>query len=315
MPTNGIAHDDDVKVGGRQRGRQLVQRLIRQRRDVLQLVAARQTRARSRTRCRRRRSRRRCRSRSRSSRAASSSVVSGWQGLWLPEYMTTNLPSRPCSCLKRARAPPRRTARRRRATRAAGWRFCRGSTPFSSMRFGHEAVERDDGRRAVEGCSCSIAGQDFWSSASPGRSQPAAMASSGLRSITQKTNRPPLSRANSAPSQEMSGGDVIAMTRSKRGSAARWSSAVRDVAAEIGGAPPPRLLPEAERRDAANLHAAPDLARGIPFARVVVRPPAADDGDVVSALDQRRRKIAGVLGRRRDVRVKRLVEEEDFHES
>ena len=43
--------------------------------------------------------------------------------------------------------------------------------------------------------------------------------SCGLRSITQKANRPPLIRAKSAPNQEIRGGDVIPTTTSKRGSA------------------------------------------------------------------------------------------------
>src|SRR6185369_447464 len=47
-------------------------------------------------------------------------------------------------------------------------------------------------------------------------SHPAAIASSGLRSITQKQKLPPLSFTNSAPSNEINGGDVRATTTSKR---------------------------------------------------------------------------------------------------
>src|SRR6185503_15044239 len=48
-------------------------------------------------------------------------------------------------------------------------------------------------------------------------SQPAATASSGFRSITQKMKRPHFRAVNNDPSTEMSGGDVNAMTTSKRG--------------------------------------------------------------------------------------------------
>src|SRR5689334_7848945 len=48
----------------------------------------------------------------------------------------------------------------------------------------------------------------------PSRSQPAAIASSGFRSITQKQNRPPFKRTNSAARNEISGGDVSATTTS-----------------------------------------------------------------------------------------------------
>src|SRR6185369_14378895 len=47
-------------------------------------------------------------------------------------------------------------------------------------------------------------------------SQPAAIASSGLRSITQKQNLPPLSLTKSAARNEISGGEVNAMVKSKR---------------------------------------------------------------------------------------------------
>ncbi len=63
--------------------------------------------------------------------------------------------------------------------------------------------------------------------ASPPEANRRPSASSGLRSITQNTNRPPLIRANSAPSHEMSGGDVIPTTTSKRRSAARWQRSSR----------------------------------------------------------------------------------------
>ena len=44
----------------------------------------------------------------------------------------------------------------------------------------------------------------------PDVSHPAAIASSGLRSMTQNTNRPPLNLARRAASTEISGADVIA---------------------------------------------------------------------------------------------------------
>src|ERR1044072_646112 len=47
-------------------------------------------------------------------------------------------------------------------------------------------------------------------------SHPAAIASSGLRSITQKQKLPPLSFTKSAPRKEIKGGDVRATTTSKR---------------------------------------------------------------------------------------------------
>src|SRR5215211_4757821 len=54
-------------------------------------------------------------------------------------------------------------------------------------------------------------------------SQPAAIASSGLRSITQKQNLPPLNFTKSAARKEMSGGDVSATTTSKRRSVSKRS--------------------------------------------------------------------------------------------
>gem|GEM_PF-4886193 len=57
-----------------------------------------------------------------------------------------------------------------------------------------------------------------------GLSQPAAVASSGFRSITQKIIRPPLIRVNHAPNHEMSGGEVSATTASCRGSTARCNA-------------------------------------------------------------------------------------------
>ena len=47
-------------------------------------------------------------------------------------------------------------------------------------------------------------------------SQPAASASSGFRSITQKQNFPPFNLTNNAPRNEISGGDVSATTTSNR---------------------------------------------------------------------------------------------------
>src|SRR6185312_14949137 len=47
-------------------------------------------------------------------------------------------------------------------------------------------------------------------------SHPAAIASSGFRSITQKQKLPPLSFTKSAPRNEINGGDVRATTTSKR---------------------------------------------------------------------------------------------------
>src|SRR5215208_1156772 len=47
-------------------------------------------------------------------------------------------------------------------------------------------------------------------------SQPAATASSGFRSITQKQKLPPFSLTKSAARNEISGGDVSATTTSKR---------------------------------------------------------------------------------------------------
>src|SRR5687767_13013980 len=47
-------------------------------------------------------------------------------------------------------------------------------------------------------------------------SQPAAIASSGLRSITQKQNDPPFNLTNNAAKNEISGGEVSATTTSKR---------------------------------------------------------------------------------------------------
>src|SRR5436853_398610 len=44
----------------------------------------------------------------------------------------------------------------------------------------------------------------------PALSQPAAMASSGFKSITQKISRPPLSRVNIDASHEINGGEVSA---------------------------------------------------------------------------------------------------------
>src|ERR1051326_5555024 len=54
-------------------------------------------------------------------------------------------------------------------------------------------------------------------------SQPAATASSGLRSITQKQNFPPLSLTNIAARKEISGGEVSAMVTSKRPSVSKRS--------------------------------------------------------------------------------------------
>ena len=48
-------------------------------------------------------------------------------------------------------------------------------------------------------------------------SQPAAIASSGFKSITQKISRPPFSRVNSAARYEIKGGEVSATTTSWRG--------------------------------------------------------------------------------------------------
>src|SRR4051812_928911 len=53
--------------------------------------------------------------------------------------------------------------------------------------------------------------------------QPAATASSGFRSITQKQNLPPFNRTNNAPKNEMSGGEVSATTTSNRGINSRRS--------------------------------------------------------------------------------------------
>src|SRR5205807_6507337 len=50
----------------------------------------------------------------------------------------------------------------------------------------------------------------------PALSQPAAMASSGFKSITQKISRPPLSRVNIDASHEINGGEVSATTASWR---------------------------------------------------------------------------------------------------
>src|SRR6185503_11746303 len=47
-------------------------------------------------------------------------------------------------------------------------------------------------------------------------SQPAAIASSGFRSITQKQKLPPLSFTKNAAKKEIKGGDVSATTTSKR---------------------------------------------------------------------------------------------------
>src|SRR6185503_4199223 len=55
-------------------------------------------------------------------------------------------------------------------------------------------------------------------------SQPAATASSGFRSITQKMKRPPFKAVKNEPRTEMSGGDVIAITTSKRGKNKRRSA-------------------------------------------------------------------------------------------
>src|SRR5919106_7007480 len=92
------------------------------------------------------------------------------------------------------------------------------------------------------------------------------------------------------------------------------NQAVRDVAAEINRASPARLLAQTERPDPTNLDAAPIFVARISPASVVVSPPAAHDDDVVAPLHQARREIARVLGRRGDVRVEGLVEDEDPHE-
>src|SRR6266536_3532512 len=57
----------------------------------------------------------------------------------------------------------------------------------------------------------------IFAEAESGLSQPAAIASSGLRSIAQKKNFPPLSRTKSEPRKEINGGEVSATTTSKRG--------------------------------------------------------------------------------------------------
>ena len=88
--------------------------------------------------------------------------------------------------------------------------------------------------------------------------------------------------------------------------------AIHDVAAEVGSAPPARLLAEAEARDPADLDAAPSFSPGIPLAWVVVGPATADDGHLVSTLDQRNRKITNVLRRCDNVRVERLIKKEDL---
>src|SRR5215510_9096654 len=54
-------------------------------------------------------------------------------------------------------------------------------------------------------------------------SQPAAIASSGLRSITQKQNLPPFSLTKSAARKEISGGEVSAIVKSTRPSVSKRS--------------------------------------------------------------------------------------------
>ena len=88
---------------------------------------------------------------------------------------------------------------------------------------------------------------------------------------------------------------------------------VREVAAEVNRAPPPSCLAQTERRNPADLDAAPHLMVRISLTWIVVSPPAAHDRDVVAPLHELHREIARVLGRRRDVRVERLIEKEDSH--
>src|SRR5512138_3246839 len=57
-------------------------------------------------------------------------------------------------------------------------------------------------------------------------SQQATIASSGLRSITQKKKRPPLSCTNSAPRNEINGGEVKATTTSTPGMTTRRSEEI-----------------------------------------------------------------------------------------
>src|SRR6266542_2361569 len=57
--------------------------------------------------------------------------------------------------------------------------------------------------------------------------QPAAIASSGLRSITQKKNLPPFRRTNIEPRKEISGGEVKATTTSNRGSSNNLNEQVK----------------------------------------------------------------------------------------
>ena len=70
----------------------------------------------------------------------------------------------------------------------------------------------------------------------------------------------------------------------------------RQIASEVRGASPSRLLAKRPTRDSPDFDAAPRLARGISFARVVVGPSAAHDRDVVTSTDQFDGDVAQVLG-------------------
>src|SRR5262249_33690717 len=86
-----------------------------------------------------------------------------------------------------------------------------------------------------------------------------------------------------------------------------------DIAREISGAAPARFLAEAGSHDAANLDTPPRLAGGVALTGVVVGAIAADDGDVMTVLDQPGCQIAGVLCCRRAVGIERLIENENSH--
>jgi len=117
-----------------------------------------------------------------SCRAAASSVSSGCTGLWLPEYMTTNLPSRPCALRNRSRPSASNVT-------SVSWdqggmtSTFAGAMPLATMR---SRMNRSSARilracrRLKREIQSSTLATGEW-----GRSHPAAMASSGLKSMTQ----------------------------------------------------------------------------------------------------------------------------------
>ena len=87
-----------------------------------------------------------------------------------------------------------------------------------------------------------------------------------------------------------------------------------DVGAEIEGAPPFSAFAESGVPDTPNLDAAPRLSRGVRSRGAVVGATASHHRHLMAALYERSGKVGGVLRRRRNVRVERLIEKKNAHE-